>query len=202
MIYVLPQFITVPYTGLCISTTNNFGAYRELSPFVLKVLEPSTGRRVIFENFWQFTKVYKQHIEPSGLPSEDYYQWREQGFNDSKAHRYPMGKGAIPEYSWWLRQKLGYIQARKIIYATEYANVVSLTNSYKNLLEQWRGLTQRGSNLILLDYDAYDHRKLGMSLIDVINNPKRKMGHAFVLMMMLMGVLEECINSPTIRSLL
>jgi len=33
-----------------------------------------------------------------------------------------------------------------------------------------------------------------MSLKDVINNPKRKMGHAFVLIMMLTGLLEECLG--------
>jgi hypothetical protein len=32
-----------------------------------------------------------------------------------------------------------------------------------------------------------------MTLKDVINNPNRKMGHAFVLIMMLTGVLEECL---------
>ncbi len=33
--------------------------------------------------------------------------------------------------------------------------------------------------------DGYDYHKLGMSLEDVLNNPKRKMGHAFVIAMIL-----------------
>jgi hypothetical protein len=47
---------------------------------------------------------------------------------------------------------------------------------------------------VIRDYDAYDHESLGMSLIDVINNPKRKCGHAFVLLMILKNELEQCIN--------
>lgn len=200
MIYALPQFKTVPYSGLCISTTSSVSEYRELSPFVLKALAPSTGKQVVFENLWQYSKVYKKHIEESsGLPNTAYYQWREKGFDDPNPRRYPMGKGAIPEYSWWLRQRLGYIEARKKIYATEYAIRVLLTQSYRRLLEVWYDLSEQGTNLILLDYDAYDHRKLGMTLKDVINEPKRKMGHAFVLMMMLTGELGECINSPSYK---
>jgi hypothetical protein len=41
------------------------------------------------------------------------------------------------------------------------------------------------NEIVLLDFDAYDHRKLGMSWNDVINCPDKKMGHAFVLAMML-----------------
>lgn len=33
--------------------------------------------------------------------------------------------------------------------------------------------------------DGYDHDNLGMSLTEVLNNPQRKMGHAFVLKMLL-----------------
>ena len=59
---------------------------------------------------------------------------------------------------------------------------------------QYKECCQTNRELILLDYDAYDHIKLGMSLIDVINEPRRKMGHAFVLILMLTDMLEECLN--------
>lgn len=39
--------------------------------------------------------------------------------------------------------------------------------------------------LWLWDFDAYDHRALGMTYEDVINNPTKKCGHAFILAMML-----------------
>ena len=39
--------------------------------------------------------------------------------------------------------------------------------------------------LALFDYDGYYHYGKDMSLDDVIYNPKRKMGHSFVLLGML-----------------
>ena len=48
---------------------------------------------------------------------------------------------------------------------------------------------ERGE-LVLWDFDGYDHHELGMDLKEVLNDPERKMGHAFVLAMIL-GELEE-----------
>jgi hypothetical protein len=39
------------------------------------------------------------------------------------------------------------------------------------------------------DFDGYDHVSLGMSLADVLHCEERKMGHAFVLAMMLEGLI-------------
>lgn len=189
----MPHFRTCPYSGMAISTTSNEGEYRELSPFVLRVLEQTIGKSVIFENLWQFSKVYKR-FDGGDKPLPEWYMWRADGWFGDRAVRYPMGKGAIPEYSYWQGKKLGYIEARKQIYTTEYGKWVVLTKSYKQLFDLYSKLSEQGSNLILLDYDAYDHRKLGMTLKDVINEPKRKMGHAFVLMMLLTGEFEECLK--------
>lgn len=40
-------------------------------------------------------------------------------------------------------------------------------------------------------FDAYNHKELGMSYSDVMNLESRKMGHAFVLAMMLEKVLDD-----------
>uniref|UniRef100_A0A6M3JST9 Uncharacterized protein n=1 Tax=viral metagenome TaxID=1070528 RepID=A0A6M3JST9_9ZZZZ len=196
MIRTLFKFAKIPdYVNgtkpIVIDTTSGSGEYRELSPFVL----PAPPAKNL-ENLWQFSKVYNKYIMPiDGYPDASYYKWRDWGFNQDKAYRYPMGKGAIPEYSLWDDEKLDYIQARKKIYATEYAKNVLKTNSFRRLDYTYQRCLNINKELILLDYDAYDHIKLGMTLADVINNPKRKMGHAFVLIMMLTGFLEECVNS-------
>lgn len=44
-----------------------------------------------------------------------------------------------------------------------------------------------GEPLVLWDFDGYDHQALGISLAEVIEDPRRKMGHAFVLAMLLEG---------------
>jgi hypothetical protein len=174
---------------LNIDTTSGSGEFRDLSPFVLRVPNSITGEPVIFENFWQFSKVYSCHLW-SGEPNEEWWNWRRYGWANQRAIRYPMGKGAKPEYSYWDGEKLGYIEARKKIYAPIYAKYVEPTQSFKTLREY----SEQGNNIILRDYDAYDHEALGITLKDVINNPNRKMGHAFVLIMMLTGVLADCLN--------
>lgn len=179
----------IPSGSIVVDTTSNSGDFRELSPFVLSA--PPAKR---FENLWQFSKVYKKDIMSiDGYPDASWYKWRDAGYASDKAVRYPMGKGAIPEYSLWNEEQLDYTGARKKIYAPEYAKNVEPTESYKRLKGLYDYTNGLFKELILLDYDAYDHIALNMSLIDVINNPRRKMGHAFVLIMMLTGMLEECI---------
>lgn len=185
MIKALFKFSKTPIGMTVIDTTSSSGEYRSLSPFVL----PAPPAKNL-ENLWQFSKVYKKYIMPiDGYPDANWYKWRDWGFSQDRAYRYPMGKGAIPEYSLWNGEKLDYIQARKKIYAPEYAKNVAKTDSFRQL----QVLYNSGTDIALLDYDAYDHQSLGMSLQDVINSPTRKMGHAFVLIMILTGELKNCL---------
>lgn len=169
----------IPDGFVGIDTTSKSGKWSQLSPFKIGPCnipgESCPAKNM--ENAWQFAKVYKQHVDNAGNPTEEYWEWARRGWADSFAHRYPMGKGAIPEYSLWNNEKLGYIDARKRIYGRLYLDGVMETRAYDYLLEM-----MGSSDIALRDYDAYDHRKLGMTLTDVLNNPKKKMGHAFFLM--------------------
>lgn len=110
--------------------------------------------------------------------------WSDMGFRgwlDPRASRYPMGKGARPEYSWWEGEKLTYLEARKRIYLPMYARAVVKTRAFDILMREY--LT-RGT-LTLWDFDGYDHHALGMSFEEVLACPTRKMGHALVLSMLL-----------------
>lgn len=191
-VHVLPVWLKkTPYDCPNISTVAHSSAFRDLSPFILGPIDVPGAKAMNLENLWQFSKVYKPHLRPDGEPTPEWFDWRARGFADKHAHRYPMGKGSIPLYSWWNGKKLGYIEARKRIYAPVYAEYVRKTAAYTELVT----LYAEYSELTLLDYDAYDHIAMGVSLINVINNPDRKMGHAFVLAMMLENKLEECVNS-------
>lgn len=58
--------------------------------------------------------------------------------------------------------------------------------------EAWNILSQiyeKNKNLVLLYFDAYNHRVLNFSWDDVIRCETKKMGHTFVLAMMLEKVL-------------
>jgi hypothetical protein len=167
-----------------VMTTSNSSAVwsKGLSPFYLGPVNLFNGyvaRNV--ENGWQFSKVYKEHMDNDGNPSPEYFKWAKLGWSDKAAHRYPMGKGVIPEYSYWDGEKLGYVAARKKIYVPLYIRAVAKSEALKVLIEKHR----IKPDICLWDFDAYDHRELGMSYEDVLNDPARKMGHAFVLAMLL-----------------
>lgn len=202
-IFVINKFEVNHYGGLEVDTTSH-GNNKDLSPFHLgpvPTYEPGVMATCV-ENLWQYSKVYRAHVfvpaNPIDLfnpmawePSDLYYRWRDDGWARSRAERYPMGKGAKPLYSLWKGQKLDYVQARKIIYVPAYANAVIKTRSYAMLYEA----LQNGTDVVLRDFDGYDYTKTGRTLVDVINNPSKTMGHAFVLAMLLTGTLEVCISS-------
>ena len=192
MIHVLFKFAKNLYGGTEVDVTSNSGFWSDLSPFLLNA---SRYGALVFENLWQFSKVYKKFIMPiDGYPDASWYKWRDAGFANPRAVRYPMGKGAKPEYLLWEGEKLPYVESRKKVYAPIYAELVGNTRGYGILQELHKFCSADGEPLVLRDYDAYDHIAMGRSLRDVINDPDRKCGHGFVLAMMLQGELEECIR--------
>lgn len=160
---------------------------RSLSPFFLGPVELYDGHVAKnVENAWQFSKIYPEHTDKNGDPSADYFRWAQEGWSDSRAHRYPMGKGRKPLYSFWNGDRLSYIEARKRIYIPIYAAAVVKTEAYSRLKQ-----LAQDKDLWLWDFDGYDHRALGMSFAEVVDHPVRKMGHAFVLMGLLEGELSH-----------
>ena len=132
------------------------------------------------ENAWQYSKVYGCHVK-DGEPTNAYWQWAQIGWNSSRAHRYPMGKGRKPKFALWGGEKLSYIEARKKIYIPLYSNAVAKTDAYQKLKE----ICNENEIVYLWDFDGYRHDDLKMSFKDVLNHPDKKMGHAFVLAVML-----------------
>ena len=113
-IVVLGKFEAAPEGSLVVDTTSKGGVWAGLSPFTLGPCPLYGGRSSLnMENAWQFAKVYKQHATPSGEPTAAYWEWAEKGWADRWAHRYPMGKGAVPLYSLWDGERLSYVEARR-----------------------------------------------------------------------------------------
>jgi hypothetical protein len=173
--------------SIVINTTSNSRTWsRELSPFLVGPCKLYGGfESVNVENGWQFSKLYKPYIGPDGNPKSEYWIWAKQGWDDSYGHRYPMGKGAKPEYSLWDGQKLGYIDARKQIYIPLYSEAVKKSDAYKILQETYKQVQIDKKDLYLRDYDAYDFKNIGWTYEQVINCPTKIMGHAFILGMLL-----------------
>lgn len=151
-----------------------------LSPFMIGPCDLYGGHQSRnVENGWQYAKLYLSYANGQE-PSQAYWDWAVAGWANPKAIRYPMGKGAVPLGAWWDGRLLGYIEARKRIYTPLYAKAVMRTASF----EQLKDMAKKG-DIWLRDFDGYDHVALGMSLTNVLNTTSRKMGHAFVLAMLL-----------------
>lgn len=172
------------------SRSNDFG--RDLSPFFLgpcELYDEYVSKHV--EGGWQYSKVYARFLDKNDNPTPDYLKWAKEGWNNSYAVRYPMGKGMKPAFSWWAGEKLTYIEARKKVYIPLYAEAVQKHPSFAKLKDMYEINVQvLGEDLYLLDFDGYDHKELGMTYDEVINCEKRKMGHAFVLAMLLENYLD------------
>jgi len=183
-VYVIKKFGPNPYPQAVEVDTTSRGSFKDLSPFYLPGGIHDGINVVCFENLWQFAKVYPQYAD-DGVPTPEYYAWRDAGWRNQRAVRYPMGKGAKPLYSLWKGNKLSYIQARKEIYIPHYAGEVVKTASYAKVYN-W---LLAGHDVVLRDFDGYDYIRQGLTLQQVADDPSRPMGHAFVIAMLLTGSL-------------
>ena len=183
----------------CTSGNKDEVMRRGVSPFYLGPVECYDGlMSETFERAWQCAKVYPWMANANGDPGEGYFAWRDmmwakKGFEHKIDIRFPVGKGNARKclYAWWkvdgAFEKLGYIAARKAIYMPLYAKAVVKTEAYRRLVE----LRDSGKNLMLIDFDGYNihHPKYNFTYNDAIHCPLLKMGHGFVLAMLLEGLI-------------
>lgn len=156
---------------------------RGLSPFYLGPINFEDGRSARrLENAWQFSKVYPSHVDAAGEPTAQWRAWSQAGFANDHAVRYPMGRGAKPLYLWLGGAHLDYIEARREVYFRLYRDAVVNGGAFDRLRE----VALRERRIYLWDFDGYDHDAKGIGLAAVINDPRRPMGHAFVLKAMLL----------------
>lgn len=176
-----------------INTTSSSKTWsRGLSPFFVGPVELPDGRiSQNVENAWQYSKVYSKlgHFR-NGLVTQEWIDWSTNGFQKQLAERYPAGKGAIPEFSVYANKTLGYIESRILLYAPLYSNAVQKTTAFSKLKE----IYESTGSVALVDYDGYLFNNENASWLDILLDPKRKMGHAFVLGMMLDGKLEQTLD--------
>lgn len=189
MIHVIGPNSKTPADLEVINTTSRSSTWsRSLSPFFLGPVDLYDGYvSQNVENAWQFSKIYEFYLQRDNSIGEDYFKWAKAGWNDSKAHRYPMGKGnATPLYSYWNGEKLDYVSARKKIYIPLYSKAVKQTNAFLKLTEHYKN----NKNICLWDFDAHGLEPGTFDYWDLWNNPKIKVGHAYVLAMLLEGIIQ------------
>lgn len=182
-VVVCHKFYRVPQQHqrgtVVIDATSSGGWTADLSPFLIGPCELYDGHIAQnMENGWQYAKVYARHCDTNIQPTAAYWEWAREGWANPRAVRYPMGKGARPQHSWWEGEPLGYIDARKRIYGPLYAQAVQRTEGWAELVR----LYNEYDRLFIRDWDGWLMERHGMTtLTEVLNNPDRIMGHAFVL---------------------
>lgn len=170
MIYVIGPRDKAPENSKVINVTSKVNS--PFSPMLNECRNPISA--VKMENAWQFSKVYKEHLNDRGEPNSKWFTWRGIGLSSTWAHRYPMGKGVLPEYTYFNGEKLDYIDARKQLYVPLYRSLLDLI---KPEVDKLVSLCET-NDIALWDFDGY---LTDDSFEDILDNPHKKMGHAFVL---------------------
>lgn len=171
---------SLPEDSIVIDTTSRSATWtRGFSPFIINggYLYNNYYAKNI-ENAWQASKVYSQFVDSNNNPTTEYFKWSDKIWKSTYAYRYPMGRESKPLYSYWNGKKFDYIEARKNIYIPLYSRGVVKTDAFKKLLDIYKTTDK---DIYLVDFDGYNHKKLGMTLNDVVNSETKKMGHAFVI---------------------
>jgi hypothetical protein len=188
MIKVITFNFKTPENAIVVNTTSRSDNWsRGLSPFFCGPCDLYHGyvsRNV--ENGWQYSKVYEYYTD-NGEPGERYFKWAKEGWDKERADRYPMGKGVIPLYSYWAGEKLDYIEARKKIYIPLYQKAVRKAQAFDKLCRIHDQALQDNQVLYLQDFDAHNLEPGSFKYEDLWNNDQIKIGHAYVLAMMLEG---------------
>lgn len=189
MIFVISYNFKTPAGSNVINTTSRSDNWsKSLSPFFIGPIDLyGEYKSHNMENAWQYSKCYGHldHIDENDNPTGSYFKWAQVGWNSVRANRYPMGKGIKPQFSYWDGHKLDYTEARKQIYIPLYSKAVSKTYAFKKLKETYAS----NADIYLRDFDAHSLTPGTFDYWDLWNNPNIKVGHAYVLAMMLEGII-------------
>lgn len=163
----------------------------EFSPFLIGPVKAEDGLEFqTVENLWQYSKVYladvltgvnDQRHQFAG-PNEAWFNWREEGAAQTRSKKVrPYGKDVAPLYHFYDGLRLSKVAARKLIYCPAYVDAIFSTPQFAALRRAYKA----DKRIVLRCWDGYSIWGKYTTLFDVINDPDKKFGHAFVLAMML-----------------
>ena len=190
MIKVVRPTFKLPENATVVNTTSRSDNWSKgLSPFHLGPVDLYDGYSSFnVENAWQYSKVYYNHVDKDDNPAPEYFEWAQKGWKRTAADRYPMGKGSKALYSYWDGKKYSYTEARQKIYIPIYSGAVRNTFAFKKLKEIYADCVKKNEVLHLVDFDAHNlppEYDPTYKFEALWTNPEIKVGHAYVLAMML-----------------
>lgn len=189
MLYCLSFKHEIPKGALVIDATSNSRTEGKwFSPFFLGPMELYDGYTATsIENGYQFAKLYAEHADADQNPSPAYWEWAVRGWSNPKPIKHPLGAWRTPLYHLWKGRRLNRLEAQNEIFVPAYVKLVTKTEAFWKLKKLYEN-TKR--DIVLLDYEGYNHRFLELSWEQVMNHPDFPIGQGFVLCMMLEGFLQ------------
>lgn len=154
--------------------------------------EYQQGIVLIFENYWQFSKIFPQDVI-GGEVQKSFFERRAKMFTEHKGHRRAIPKSRGTAIAAYLDGNLlAYVPSR-IYYITYYSYLVQLTPEFQELVNRLNS----GENLHILGYDGYDPvsglpygaNPLTYEAIEkAMYDPEKPFGHELVLAGLLSGI--------------
>lgn len=187
MIYAVSFKHTIPEGAFSMDVTSRSSTWgKHFSPFNLGPVDLYDGHWAYnIENAFQFSRVYAEYSTVDGVPAAHYWEWAKKGWQNPKPIKYPLGVWSKHLYHWWDNKKLSNLEAQNQIFLPIYKKAVIKTTAFSRLKEMY----ETGQDIYLIDFEGYDHRFLGKSWDDVVNNIDMPVGQAFALCMILEGYL-------------
>lgn len=154
-------------------------AFSCLSPMKLGPIKEKGLVSENLENFWQFSKVWKEDLDEEGNIKDEFYKRRKKAFSDKKATRHVPGKkGQYCEFVLWGEERLDFYEAKKKIYCKLYEKYATKTSAFKELL----GMIEEGYNIQILGYDGRDIKDISTFPYEKeLRNKEYIFGHEIVL---------------------
>ncbi len=179
---------SIPDNAIVLDVTSRSNSWaKAFSPFLLGPIELYNGYKASnLENGYQFTKVFRNYSTTEGFPSDKYFEWAQNGWNNPKPIKYPEGAWSEPLYHWWDGKKLSRLEAQNQIFLPLYKKAIIQTEAFSKLKELYETSEQ---DIYLQDFEGFLHKDLGLTWKEVINNPDRPVGQGFALCMILEGFL-------------
>lgn len=160
----------------CCTSSKSFSC---LSPMKLGPIKEKGLVSENLENFWQFSKVWKDDLDEEGNIKEEFYKRRKKAFASKKATRHVPGKkGKYCEFVLWGEERLDFYEAKKKIYCKLYEKYAVKTQAFKELLDMIEG----GYNIQILGYDGRDIKDIStFPYEEEMRSSEHIFGHEIVL---------------------
>lgn len=147
--------------------------------------DEQVARVLVFENYWQFSKIYDvDNYHPGNPPPMKFFARRAKGLQDPQGHRRALPKAKGKPVAAYFDGKIYDYLSSRYVYCSLYEVLIRGTDEYKELEK----MVQNGTSVQILGYDGRDVPITEESMRQEYKNPAFPFGHELVLCCMLKGL--------------